>query len=52
MERRKISAGGALQAGNDALQIGHDAYDAYEAGKDAWHVVKGPRELLELEELD
>ena len=52
MERRKLSADNALQAGKDAIQTGHDAYDAYKAGKDAWHLVKGPRELFELDELE
>ncbi|KZT74920.1 hypothetical protein DAEQUDRAFT_760909 [Daedalea quercina L-15889] len=36
-----LSTQNVLQAGGSVFQIGHDAYDAYEAGKDAYHQFKG-----------
>lgn len=36
-----ISTKGVLQVGKDAFQIGNAVHDAWEAGKDAWHQIKG-----------
>ena len=35
-----IAAGQVVGAAKDAWTIGHDAYDAYKAGKDAWKQLK------------
>ena len=36
-----ISTKGVLQVGKDAFQIGNAVHDAWDAGKDAWHQIKG-----------
>ncbi|KAH9835851.1 uncharacterized protein C8Q71DRAFT_724425 [Rhodofomes roseus] len=39
-DSRALSVGTAVNAAKDAYTIGTDAYDVYEAGKDAWKAIK------------